>query len=162
MKSFNLAVLTLFLCACGGGGGGGGSAPAPDTPAVPDTPSTPTTPDTPATPDAPEEPQTTADLVASPQMDFASSSELSVSVTVDPGRSAYVALYSVFDSIGGSFQPDYQNRLAAGVTDAGQFKAELMAADEQQELLVEVWYHGESTPLQQVFSMPAERIEWEL
>ncbi|WP_417347706.1 hypothetical protein [Ferrimonas sp.] len=149
MKSFNVAVLTLFLCACGGGGGGG-SAPAPETPAAPDTPAPPAAP------------QTTADLVASPQMDFSSSSEVAINVSVEPGRSAYVALYSQFEEESGGYLPDYQQRLAAGVTDAGQFEVLLMAANEQQQLLVEVWYHGETVPLQQVFALPSDRIEWEL
>ncbi|WP_028108166.1 hypothetical protein [Ferrimonas futtsuensis] len=153
MKSFNAAVFTLFLCACGGGGGDSASAPDPVTPAVPDAP---------ATPDTPQPPQTTADLVASPQMNFASSSELTVLVSVNPDRSAYVALYASFGGTGASYRPDYQNRLAAGVTEGGRFEAALMAADDQQQLLVEVWYHGDTAPLQQLFPLPAERIEWEL
>lgn len=152
MKSMQAAVLTLILCACGGGGGAD-STSAPDTPAAPDTPSSP---------DTPAAPRTTADLVAAPQMDFSSSSELSVRVSVDPSRHAFVALYGRFELTGGGYQPDYQNRLAAGVTDGGRFHAELMADDDQQELLVEVWYHGETVPLQQVFRLPRQRIEWAL
>ncbi|WP_028118077.1 hypothetical protein [Ferrimonas senticii] len=140
--------ITLVLTACGGGGGSSneGNAPAP-------------APVTTAPEPAPA-PTSTAELVASPQMDFASCDQLQV--LVNAPENSFVAAYYEFEQSGTGFVPNYQQRQLSGLVVDGQFQASLMAPDQQQSILVELWPPGATEPQQRRFELSQGVIRWQV
>ncbi|WP_298439083.1 hypothetical protein [uncultured Ferrimonas sp.] len=162
MKPFILPVILLGLCSCGGGGGGADSSAAAPATAAPVTTTAPTPPPSTTPPVAtPAAPITTSDLVAALEMDFSSAAEVAVSVDIGNSGSAFVALYSDYREQGGSYLPNYQQRLSGGMTNNGKFSAQVAVAAGQEHLLIEVWRHdGGSIAQQRLVSLAATEIHW--
>ncbi|WP_028113694.1 hypothetical protein [Ferrimonas kyonanensis] len=171
MKIINLLsvlFVSVLLAGCGGGGGGGSETPAPQPPTTPvdepqDEPEEEPEAEPGDDPAAEPGPMLTADLVASPQMSFEGASSLKVVVSLAAEERAFVSLYTHFEANGQGYQPDYQRRLASGGVHNGRFEAEVMAAVDQAQILVEVWFYDvDKAPLQKVFPVSSQPVEWSI
>ncbi|SDI83572.1 hypothetical protein SAMN04488540_103231 [Ferrimonas sediminum] len=163
MKIINLLSLlfmSALLVGCGGGGGGGSDTPQPPTPTTPADDPQDEPEDDPA---AEPQPLTTADLVASPQMRFEGARRLKVVVSLGGDERAFVSLYTHFEAGVQGYQPNYQRRLASGGIHNGRFETEVMTGRDQQQILVEVWFYDvDKAPLQKVFPVSGQSVEWSI
>ncbi|TKB58485.1 hypothetical protein [Ferrimonas aestuarii] len=177
LQKLMLVLLVAFgVSACGGGGGGGGDSSTPEAPAPIDDSSGNDDTDTddnsggesepeaePETPGLIEPDMITEELIASDVMDFKASEPVMVSINMASGETAYASVYMEFSETPEGYLPSYQQRMVSGPLTNGQLELLVSVGKERTHLLIEIWFYDpQIAPLQKVFALNSNRLEWEI
>ncbi|MFO6425313.1 hypothetical protein [Motilimonas sp. KMU-193] len=167
LPHFQLSMLLMFaLTACGGGGGGGASDSAEAQVSLTPSPTVEVTPAPSPEPTMSPQPdeQTTKNLVAPADFDFAPDNKVTLQVELHEllDQRAYFSLYqSYHQHQDGSLTPFYASRIVATGLIQGKLNTSLSLAKAQTQYLAEIWFYDGRRPLQQILYVEQNQLIWQ-